>query len=67
MAIDKSAPEAGKGGKLGRSNMAYWGTNDEAKSAARKARRLAGKSAIAEGVADAVAPERTIRPRKKCK
>ena len=64
MAFDKIKPDAGKGGKLGRSNMAYWGTNDEAKTAGRKARRAADRGAIKEGVADVVAPERTTKRRK---
>ena len=67
MAFPKMKPDGGKGGKLGRSNMAYWGTNDEAKAGGRKARRAAGRSAIAEGVADVVAPERTTKRRKKRK
>jgi hypothetical protein len=67
MAIQKIKPEAGKGGKLGRSNMAYWGTNDEAKAAARTARRNADRNAIEEGVADVVAPERTTKRRKRTK
>lgn len=54
MAIDKSGkPDAGRGGRLGRSNMAYWGTNDEAKEAARKRRRIADREALAEGITDA--------------
>ena len=36
LAIPNIKPEAGKGGRLGRSNMAYYGSNDEAKEAARK-------------------------------
>lgn len=35
----KQQTEAGQGGKLGHSNMAYWGENDEAKDEARKQRR----------------------------
>lgn len=65
MAIGRGKPEAGKGGRLGRSNMAYWGTNDEEKEAARKRRRRAARAAVAEGVADAVAPDRTITRRKR--
>jgi hypothetical protein len=67
MAFQKIKPDAGKGGKLGRSNMAYWGTNDEAKTAGRKARRAADRSSIVEGVADVVAPRRTTKRRKKRK
>jgi hypothetical protein len=67
VAYEKIMPDAGKGGKLGRSNMAYWGTNDEAKAAGRKARRTADRSAIEEGVADVVAPERTTKRHKKRK
>ena len=65
MALEKIKPEAGRGGKLGRSNMAYWGTNEEAKGAARKARRTADLGAVAEGVADAVAPDRTTGRRRR--
>jgi len=65
MSIEKIKPDAGKGGKLGRSNMSYWGTNDEAKTAGRKLRRQAGREAVEEGVADAVAPDRTIKRRQK--
>ena len=67
MSFQKIKPDAGKGGKLGRSNMAYWGTNDEAKAAGRQARRAADRSAIEEGVADVVAPRRTTKRRKKRK
>ena len=67
MAFPKIKPDGGKGGKLGRSNMAYWGTNDEAKAAGRKARRAAGRRAIEEGVADVVAPERSTKRRKRRK
>jgi len=67
MAIGRGKPEAGKGGKLGRSNMAYWGTNDEEKLAARKRRRRANRDAIAEGAADAAAPDRTITRRRRHK
>jgi DNA transformation protein and related proteins len=52
MAIGKDKPDAGKGGKLGRSNMAYWGTNDEAKEDGRKRRRRADRDALHEGLAD---------------
>ena len=64
MAFQKIKPDAGKGGKLGRSNMAYWGTNDEAKAAGRKARRVADRRATEEGIADTVAPQRTTTRRK---
>ena len=47
--------------------MAYWGTNDEAKTAGRKARRRSDRSAIEEGVADVVAPQGTTKRRKKRK
>lgn len=67
MAFQKIKPDAGKGGKLGRSNMAYWGTNDEAKAAGRKARRIADRLATEEGIADTVAPKRTTKRRKKRK
>lgn len=53
MAIGHGKPDGGKGGKLGRSNMAYWGTNDEAKEEGRKRRRRSDREAVAEGVADA--------------
>jgi DNA transformation protein len=52
MAIGKGKPDAGKGGKLGRSNMAYWGTNDEAKEDGRKRRRRADRDAVHEGLVD---------------
>jgi hypothetical protein len=67
MAFEKGKPDGGKGGKLGRSNMAYWGTNDEAKVAGRKGRRAADRRAIEEGVADVVAPQRMTKRRKKRK
>ena len=53
MGVEKVKPEGGKGGKLGRSNMAYWGTNDEVKVAARTVRRVANKVAVVEGSKDA--------------
>ena len=56
MGIEKIKPNAGQGGKLGRSKMAYGGTNAEAKSAARRRRRLADRDAIAEQVAELEAP-----------
>jgi hypothetical protein len=65
MAIEKVKPDAGKGGKLGRSNMSYWGSNDEAKAAGRKLRRQAGHQAVEEGMADALAPERPVTRKKK--
>jgi hypothetical protein len=65
MSIEKLKPDAGKGGKLGRSNMSYWGSNDEAKAAGRKLRRQAGRQAVEEGLADAVDPDRTVKRRKK--
>jgi hypothetical protein len=65
MAIGRGKPDAGKGGRLGRSNMAYWGTNDEEKEAARKRRRRADREAVSEGVADVVAPGRTVTRRKR--
>ncbi|HEX6323776.1 MAG TPA: hypothetical protein VFZ36_08625 [Vicinamibacterales bacterium] len=65
MAIGRGKPDAGKGGKLGRSNMAYWGTNDEEKAAARKRRRKADRDAITEGVADASAPARSVVRRRR--
>jgi len=52
MAINKGKPDAGKGGKLGRSNMAYWGTNAEEKEDARKRRRQADRAALQEGLRD---------------
>jgi len=36
----KVKAEGGQGGKLGHSNMAYWGENDEAKDDGRVHRRL---------------------------
>ena len=67
MAIGRGKADAGKGGRLGRSNMAYWGTNAEAKEEGRKRRRRAAREAVEEGVDDAVAPERTIPRRKRRK
>jgi hypothetical protein len=64
MAIGKGKPNAGQGGRLGRSNMAYWGTNAEAKAEARKRRRQAGRNAVAEGVADLNVGDRVIRRRR---
>jgi hypothetical protein len=65
MAIGRGKPDAGKGGRLGRSNMAYWGTNDEEKAAARKRRRRADREAVSEGVADVVAPGRIVTRRRR--
>jgi hypothetical protein len=65
MAFDKDVREGGKGGTLGRSNMAYWGTDDEAKAAGRFARRAADRDVVAECLADAREPEHRIRPRAK--
>ena len=56
MGIGRGKPDAGKGGTLGRSNMAYWGTNAEAEEEGRKRRRRDSR----EGVADAVAPKRLV-------
>jgi hypothetical protein len=65
MAIRKVKPEAGQGGGLGRSNMAYSGSNDEAKAAGRRRRRQAGHQAIEEGLADMAAPTEPSRAGKK--
>ena len=65
LAIGKGKSDAGQGGRLGRSNMAYWGTNAEAKSEARKRRRKAADAAVKEGVADASTPDRPVRAAKK--
>ena len=67
MAIGRGKADAGKGGRLGRSNMAYWGTNAEAKEEGRKRRRRAGRESVEEGVADALDPERIITRRKRRK
>lgn len=50
--------DGGKGGKLGHSNMAYWGSNDEAKDAGRRHLRAQGKAAALEGLDDASDPDR---------
>lgn len=65
MAVGRGKPDAGKGGKLGRSNMAYWGTNAEEKESARKRRRRADRAAITDGVADASAPDRKVTRRRR--
>ena len=65
MAIGRGKPDAGKGGRLGRSNMAYWGTNDEAKEEGRKRRRRADREAVTDGVADTVAPDRSATRRRR--
>ncbi len=46
MAIGKGKSDAGQGGRLGRSNMAYWDTNAETKAEARKRRRKAADAAV---------------------
>jgi hypothetical protein len=53
MGIEKVKPNAGSGGKLGHSNMAYWGSNDEAKAAGRRRRRQADHKAVQDGLAEA--------------
>jgi len=63
MAIGRGKPNAGQGGRLGRSNMAYWGTNDEEKEHGRKRRRRADRDAVAEGKADGANPDRVTRRR----
>ena len=50
MANSKVKTEGGQGGKLGHSNMHYWGTNDEAKDSSRKRRRKNSKRVIEEEV-----------------
>jgi hypothetical protein len=50
--------DCGKGGKLGHSNMAYWGSNDEAKDASRKYRRVQDRAIVSEGLRDAAEPDR---------
>jgi hypothetical protein len=57
--IEKVKPNAGSGGKLGHSNMAYWGTNDEAKAGGRKRRRQADHQAVRDGLAEA---DEELRP-----
>ena len=50
MSISKGKPDAGQGGKLGHSNQDHWEFTEEIKEAAKKRRRLAAKSEIAQGV-----------------
>lgn len=47
MAILKGKANAGQGGKIGHSNQDHWVYTEEIKEAARKWRRLEGKSEIA--------------------
>jgi hypothetical protein len=44
--------EAGKGGKLGHSNMTHYGHTEEVKDAARKSRRVDDRKATQEGLQD---------------
>ncbi len=62
--LKKVKPNAGSGGKLGRSNMDYWGNNKEQKVAARRQRRLADREALDEGLADVAQPDRKIKRRR---
>jgi len=52
MANIKHVKEAGKGGKLGHSNMTHFGYTDEVKEAAKKSRRAGDRKAIKEGLRD---------------
>jgi hypothetical protein len=52
MANIKRLKEAGKGGKLGHSNMTHYGQTEEVKGAARKSRRSEDRKAIREGIRD---------------
>lgn len=58
MSWGKGHKDGGKGGKLGHTNMAYWGSNEEAKEFGRKQRRQDDRAALAEGQLDAEYPDR---------
>jgi hypothetical protein len=63
MGILKGKPDAGQGGKRGHSNMDHWEFNEEIKEAARKRRRIGGKAAITEGLAEhETAPDNKLGP-----
>ena len=52
MGSNKVKSEGGQGGKLGHSNMHYWGSNDEVKDDARKQRWKDGKKIVENAKAE---------------